>query len=81
MVDVLLAIGYVCLSICCWIQDRINKRQQLEIRELKRLVQKNFPEEPRCKICKAKEKCPAYETGVIYPCPYFNEEDSYGQQE
>lgn len=80
MVDVLLAIGYVCLSFCCWEQHRIQKRQQLEIKELKRLIKTNFPEEPRCKFCKAKTTCPAYDTGVIYPCPHFCEEEHKNDQ-
>lgn len=35
-------------------------------------------EEGRCGICMNWEKCPAYMTGVIYPCPNFEEEKSNG---
>lgn len=27
----------------------------------------------RCGICQSRHDCPAYCTGVIYPCPHFNE--------
>ena len=37
-------------------------------------------EEHRCWFCKSWADCPACDTGVIYPCPYFKEED-YGEQE
>lgn len=29
--------------------------------------------EDRCHQCTEKDSCPAYDTGVIYPCPYFKE--------
>ena len=32
-------------------------------------------EEYRCKTCKQKTYCPAYDTGVCYPCPYYKEDD------
>lgn len=28
-------------------------------------------EETRCPECGERESCPAYETGVLYPCPYY----------
>lgn len=31
------------------------------------------PEEHRCDKCKERDICPAYNTGVIYPCPYYKE--------
>ena len=33
-----------------------------------------LPTEFRCCICQSRNDCPAYETGVIFPCPYFKEE-------
>lgn len=35
--------------------------------------QKPEPEEHRCGSCKKRDICPAYNTGVIYPCPYYKE--------
>lgn len=32
------------------------------------------PEERRCGKCKEKGTCPAYNTGVLDPCPYYKEE-------
>lgn len=29
--------------------------------------------ENRCHKCTEQKECPAYDTGVIYPCPYFRE--------
>ena len=81
MVDVLLAIGYICLSFCCWEQSRIQKRQQLEIKELKKYIHYNWMTEDRCDQCKIQHECPAYNTAVIYPCPHFCEEESHGKQE
>ena len=35
----------------------------------------NVPdEETRCVKCKKRDLCPAYDTGVIYPCPYYKED-------
>lgn len=31
--------------------------------------------ENRCPICAERSGCPAYETGVAYPCPYYEEKD------
>lgn len=33
-----------------------------------------MPEEYRCTICESRYECPAYNTGVIFPCAYFKEE-------
>lgn len=32
------------------------------------------PKEFRCTICESRFECPAYNTGVIFPCAYFKEE-------
>ena len=31
-------------------------------------------EEHRCGSCGKQDTCPAYNTGVIYPCPYYKED-------
>ena len=33
-----------------------------------------LPTEFRCCICQSRHDCPAFETGVIFPCTYFKEE-------
>ena len=33
-----------------------------------------YPKEFRCEFCKSRYECPAYNTGVIFPCAYFKEE-------
>lgn len=33
-----------------------------------------------CGRCKEQAECPAYNTGVIYPCPYYKEEMAYGTE-
>jgi len=35
-------------------------------------------EEKRCYRCRERETCPAFDTGVLYPCPYFEEEINRG---
>lgn len=40
----------------------------------------NEPEENRCGRCKKRDWCLAYETGVIYPCPYFEEDLDHGAE-
>lgn len=37
-------------------------------------------EEYRCEICLIQDVCPAFNTGVIYPCPHF-EEVKHGKEE
>ncbi len=39
------------------------------------------PEETRCRRCQERETCPAFDTGVVYPCPYFKEETDHGAEE
>ena len=31
-------------------------------------------EETRCHSCESKHTCPAFGTGVCYPCPYYAKE-------
>ena len=35
-----------------------------------------YPVEHRCDVCVQRKDCPAYDTGVSYPCPYFQEQSS-----
>lgn len=48
-------------------------------RELaRRGIYPNIPirrEEDRCRDCGERETCPAYDTGVIYPCPHYRREE------
>ena len=47
------------------------------VEDLKRekLEQLKMPEEFRCCICDQREDCPANDTGVVFPCPYYKEEE------
>lgn len=38
-------------------------------------------DETRCCNCQERKVCPAFNTGVAYPCPYYKEDISYGTEE
>lgn len=40
-----------------------------------------MPKEFRCCICQSRNDCPAYDTGVIFPCTYFKEVEHHGTEE
>lgn len=60
-----------CLE-CKWfelcIQDTAPELQHPELEHMP------LPTEYRCCICDSRFECPAYNTGVIFPCAYFKEE-------
>ena len=35
-----------------------------------------WPIETRCDTCAEAAECPAFHTGVIYPCPYYHQEEA-----
>jgi len=37
-------------------------------------------QETRCHTCQEGPECPGYDTGVIYPCPYYRKEKSHGKE-
>lgn len=45
-----------------WILEWLRKKGILE-----------WPIETRCHMCGEGTNCPAYDTGVIYPCPYYHQ--------
>jgi len=45
------------------------------------LWKKEHKQETRCRHCHAREACQAFDTGVIYPCPYFEKEADNGTEE
>lgn len=47
------------------------KRYQKILRKLRHCAGEKT--ENRCHKCTEQKECPAYDTGVIYPCPYFKE--------
>lgn len=57
------------LWLWCWSLTRQLRNLQMQIRELKKYI----GQETRCHICTEKNDCPAYCTGVAYPCAYFKE--------
>lgn len=36
----------------------------------------NWPEETRCHTCAEAKDCPAFDTGVIRPCPYYQRKEA-----
>lgn len=35
-----------------------------------------WPTETRCDTCSEAASCPAFDTAVIYPCPYYHQEEA-----
>ena len=40
---------------------------------LEKLAMRIGGEEKRCLTCRERTNCPAFGTGVCYPCPYYEE--------
>ena len=38
-------------------------------------------DETRCHSCQERKTCPAFDTGVMYPCPYYKEDINNGAEE
>ena len=38
-------------------------------------IMRDWPTEKRCHTCTGKANCPAFDTGVIWPCPYYHQEE------
>lgn len=70
----------ICLN-CKWfelcVKDTATAPEPIKIGKWTE-YQMPMPEEYRCTICKSRFECPAYNTGVIFPCAYFKEE-SHGK--
>lgn len=64
-----------------WGLLRITRRQEKEIHKLKQYIKHNYPVENRCSTCVLANECPAYNTGIIYPCEHYREVESHGEQE
>lgn len=82
MTNILLASGLLCLALCCLFQQWQLTKQHRRIEDLedwKYDVCTPARTEKRCDKCADKETCPGYDTGVIYPCPYFKE-DHHGEE-
>ncbi len=39
-------------------------------------IAEDWPEETRCDTCAKAADCPAFHTGVIYPCPYYYQKEA-----
>lgn len=35
----------------------------------------DWPTEKRCHTCAEAENCPAFDTGVVRPCPYYHQKE------
>ena len=71
MVTYALIICCAALWLWCWSLTRSVQRITADLREIKR----RLGNETRCRICADREACPAYETGVTYPCAHYKEEN------
>lgn len=59
-----------------WNMCQILKEHKKLIRELQtRPIIKQPRDEDRCHFCQEQATCIAFDTGVIYPCPYFKKEE------
>lgn len=58
-----------------------NLEEEMEILKEKVEIWKDTQGEQRCQHCRSRETCPAYDTGVSYPCKYFDEEYIYDKKE
>lgn len=83
MTNSLLAISQACLAISIIFMIRGNARLSQRIKDLEYksfLLEEKITEleaeETRCPDCAYKELCPAYETGVAYPCKHFKQEET-----
>ena len=73
--------GMAALWVWNWSITRMVERNERKIQELQaKLKFKQDLEEDRCHFCKERAKCPAFDTGVLYPCPYFKKEDHHGTE-
>ncbi len=64
-----------------WIIFKLIKDHERHIEELRAESKyKKEKEEDRCRSCKEQVACPAFDTGVVYPCLYFKEE-KHGAEE
>lgn len=64
-----LLISTVALWLYNWSMTRELRRQSLKIQDLQR--RQKLPEENRCHFCENSNDCPTFNTGAIYPCPYY----------
>lgn len=62
----------ICL-ICNWFEICV-KDTTPELKHQDQPEHTPYPKEFRCTFCKSRYECPAYNTGVVFPCAYFKEE-------
>jgi hypothetical protein len=39
-------------------------------------IAEEWAKETRCDTCSEAAKCPAFDTGVLYPCPYYHQKEA-----
>lgn len=71
MITCALIICCAALWLWCWSLTRSVQRISEDLQEIKRCIKT----ETRCEICAERETCPAYYTGVAYPCTHYKEEN------
>ena len=77
MITYTLIICCAALWLWCWSLTRSVQRISEDLQEVKRCIKT----ETRCNTCSEREFCPARNTGVSYPCPYYEEEKQDGTKE
>lgn len=77
------------LWICFWLLRIQWKREQKGMAAYKDWLMKKVKEaekkakssvEQRCQHCVEGPECPGYNTGVVYPCQYYEEREEHGSQ-
>lgn len=75
---ILAFLAIIALWICVGFLGRELKKQRSLIEDLKagkfdEAVHSHMNVEQRCQHCRDKDECPAYDSGVLYPCGYYQE--------
>lgn len=86
LILILAFLSIIVLWLCVgFLWKKINKQRDL-IAELKagkfeETINRHLNTEQRCQHCREKNECLAYDSGVIYPCRFFVEEENDGTEE
>lgn len=57
-----------------WIFSFLMLRRIWKLQEQVDYLETAGQDEQRCQHCKLRKDCPAYDTGVAYPCKHYEEE-------
>lgn len=78
-----MGLNIITIWICYWIISRQWKKEQTGLETFKMWAMKKAREnvEQRCQHCQEKAECPAYNSGVVYPCQHYKERERDGTEE